>query len=237
MGDALTRFSNLKGHECILSTGTDEHGLKIQESAKKMNMSELQFCEKNSSSFKHLFDISNINYQKFTRTTDQKHKDTVIDFWLRLSKSGMIYKGLHRGWYCVSDETFIPESMVEKVGDVHMSKETGKPVVWTEEENYKFKLSDMQPKILSWLKNNPEIIVPKYQYYAALNQLKEPMADISISRLKSRVSWGIDVPGDKNHVIYVWLDALVNYLTCINYPEQLNPQTLMIHVIGKDILK
>jgi methionyl-tRNA synthetase len=123
-----------------------------------------------------------------------------------------------------------------------VSKESGKPVVWTAEENYKFKLSHFQPLVLEWLLKNPKcihslilVITPKYQYETIISQLQKPLGDLSISRLKSRVSWGIEVPNDPTHVIYVWLDALVNYLTVSGYP--INTTDSHVNIIGKDILK
>jgi methionyl-tRNA synthetase len=156
LADTLSRYQVLKGNCCELSTGTDEHGLKIQEAAAKANSSEIHFCNRNSAAFQSLFNKSDIKYSKFIRTTDGNHIKTVKYFWSLLKESGMIYKGLHQGWYNVSDETFVPESMVVIENGIEKCKESGKVLRWTAEENYKFKLSDFQPRIIAWLLENPD---------------------------------------------------------------------------------
>ena len=181
-------------------------------------------------------------------------------FWNKIEKAGYIYKGYHEGWYSVSDETFVPESQVEErliTGKlVKVSKESGKVVEWTREENYKFKLSAFKEPLLKWLSENPDVIVPSNQYKDILSQLKDnELGDLSISRLKSKVFWGLPVPHDNDHVIYVWLDALTNYLTVTGYPwsdqnypiknekeSNLSRKTLpdwpaAWHIVGKDIIK
>lgn len=142
-----------------------------------------------------------------------------------MEKGGFIYKGYHDGWYSVSDETFVPESQIEdRMVDgklCKVAKDSGKIVEWTREENYKFKLSAFRRPLIAWLEENPKVIVPANQYKDVLHHLQEnELADLSISRLKSRVSWGIRVPNDDDHVIYVWLDALTNYLTVTGYPQK-----------------
>ena len=190
-------------------------------------------------------------------------------FWNEIEQAGYIYKGFHEGWYSVSDETFVPESQIEDVIrdgiSIKVSKESGKVVEWTKEENYKFRLSAFKERLLEWLLKNPKVIVPSNQYKDILNQLKEnELGDLSISRLRSKVSWGIPVPNDDHHVIYVWLDALTNYLTVTGYPfdnqnpaiqKKTHPTLTLIdndnqsarnhlpdwpaswHIVGRDIIK
>ena len=234
LADTLTRFDALKERPSLLSTGTDEHGLKIFQAAQAAQRSSLDFCDLNSSLFKDLFSKAHVKAD-FIRTTEKRHEKTVHHFWNVLNNKGYIYKGEHQGWYCISEETFVTENMVESRLGKMVLKENGKSVEWMSEPNYKFKLSAFRQPLLDWLHSNPQVIRPDHQYAAALKQLDRPLADLSISRLKTKVPWGISVPNDEEHVIYVWLDALVNYLTVSGYPE--NSSGPFFHVVGKDILK
>ncbi|KAI8620768.1 tRNA synthetases class I (M)-domain-containing protein [Chytriomyces sp. MP71] len=257
LGDTLKRWYELKGHTTVYSTGTDEHGLKIQEAAKKAKKDPKRFCDAISDKFKVLFDDANVSYTRFIRTTDPDHYVAVEAIWRKLVQTGYIYKGKHEGWYSISDETFYPPTQVESV--IHaqtgkesmVSKETGKVVEWTVEENYKFKLGAVRDRLVEWLEANPEAILPKAQYLNILNSLKakpdtdghDGLGDISVSRPVSRLQWGIPVPDDPSHVIYVWLDALTNYLTVAGYPwpnAEAQGQSCWPaswHVVGKDIIK
>ncbi|KAJ3234965.1 methionyl-tRNA synthetase [Chytriomyces hyalinus] len=253
LADTLKRWYALKGHEALYSTGTDEHGLKIQEAARKAKQDPKEFCDAISHKFKVLFDSANVSYTRFIRTTDSDHYTAVDAIWRKLVQNGYIYKGTHEGWYSISDETFYPATQVEAVKDVKTgvetmkSKESGKPVEWTVEENYKFRLGDLKERLVEWLEANPDAILPKAQYLNVLNTLKstgeESLGDISVSRPSSRLQWGIPVPDDPSHVIYVWLDALTNYLTVAGYPwldaatQAKSAWPVQWHVVGKDIVK
>ncbi|KAI8911925.1 tRNA synthetases class I (M)-domain-containing protein [Powellomyces hirtus] len=267
LADTLKRWYDLQGYSTVFSTGTDEHGQKIQEAALKNNMEPGAFCDRVSENFKRLFKEANISYTDYIRTTEPRHKRTVWSLWETLKNAGYIYKGSHEGWYAVSDETFYPLSQVEERLDQNgnaagmFSKETGQPVVWTKEENYKFRLSAFQSRLVAWLEANPNAIVPRAQYnevmLALTTRASEQLSDLSISRLRRRVEWGIPVPDDPDHVIYVWLDALANYLTVLGYPWSTPkgsslPSTAshdaaiaqlqdawpaQWHIVGKDILK
>ncbi|KAJ3055330.1 methionyl-tRNA synthetase [Rhizophlyctis rosea] len=271
LADVLRRWYEFKGHKAILSTGTDEHGQKIQEAAAKQGISPRVFCDDISKEFKKLFDTANISYTDYIRTTDARHKEAVHALWKRLSDAGHIYKGHHEGWYSVSDETFVPSNQLEEIvapdGRKSMiSKESGNPVVWTKEENYKFRLGAFRENLLKWLRSNPDCehqhvvppplnmklinsaaIIPKLRYneiVAALSDSDDHLTDLSVSRVRSRLQWGIPVPGDEDHVVYVWLDALTNYLTVTGYPWKTAEQQALkdawpaqSHVIGKDIIK
>ncbi|KAJ3301771.1 methionyl-tRNA synthetase [Kappamyces sp. JEL0829] len=248
MADVMKRWYQLKGFETLYSVGTDEHGLKIQQAAQGAGKSPQLFCDEISEEFKKLFHRAKVEPTDYIRTSEDRHYAAVTALWKRLQDGGWIYKGYHEGWYSVSDETFVPESQIEERwtnGSPQMtrqySKESGKVVEWTREENYKFKLSAFQRPLIEWLEANDETIVPPHHHRDILAQLKEgELQDLSISRLKSRVSWGIPVPGDPDHVIYVWLDALTNYLTVTGFPwKQEMPLAWPAswHIVGKDIIK
>ncbi|TPX33610.1 methionine---tRNA ligase [Synchytrium microbalum] len=249
--DVMKRFYELQGRPVIFSTGTDEHGLKIQQSAKKAKKPPSVFCDEISSSFVSLAKKANVSYTDFIRTTEPRHYKAVDALWTRLCDAGFIYKGHHEGWYSISDETFYPPSQVadETQPDgsvVKIARDSGQRVEWTREENYKFKLGSMRNQLLEWLQNNPTAIVPQQKWEEVIEHIKSltetPDSDLSISRLKSRVDWGIPVPNDPDHVIYVWLDALTNYLTVTGYPwtESVSKKDYWpaeCHIIGKDIIK
>ncbi|KAJ3277924.1 methionyl-tRNA synthetase, partial [Borealophlyctis nickersoniae] len=252
LADTLRRWYEFTGREALLSTGTDEHGQKIQEAAAKNKTTPKVFCDRISGHFKDLFDSANISYTDFIRTTDPRHYEAVSALWTRLVDRGYIYKGHHEGWYSVSDESFYAETQVEEVvgedGSKYMvSKESGQRVVWTKEENYKFRLSMMKDRLVEWMTSNPDVIIPKNQYnqiLATLTDSPDSLQDLSVSRLRSRLQWGIPVPGDEEHVIYVWLDALTNYLTVTGFPWDTPERAAKKgawpaawHVVGKDIIK
>ncbi|CAG8549694.1 1462_t:CDS:10, partial [Dentiscutata erythropus] len=248
--DSLKRYYELNDKKVILSTGTDEHGLKIQQAAAKVNQSPQEFCDNVSERFRELFDMANISYTTFIRTTEQKHKDAVKFFWEQLVNNGYIYKGVHEGWYSISDEAFYNASQVqisnsdEKIASV---LESGQLVEWTEEENYKFRLSKCKDELLRWLDENPDVITPSNRFNEVKAFIKSDLVDISVSRPQSRLYWGIPVPKDSNQTIYVWLDALINYLTVTGYPWQTQENSVNkhsmsgwpvdVHIVGKDIIR
>ncbi|KAG0296439.1 methionyl-tRNA synthetase [Dissophora globulifera] len=251
LSDTFKRFQELKGRKAILSTGTDEHGLKIQQAAELLGMKEIDLCNDVSQRFRDLFDAANISYTTFIRTTEPRHADAVKEIWDQLWARGYIYKGKHEGWYSVSDEAFYPsthvqEKLNEKTGEkYHIAVETGKMVEWTTEENYKFKLSAFTDKLNEWLEQNPNAILPLSRHQEVQSWLKTPLADLSISRPRSRLTWGIPIPGDDSHVMYVWMDALTNYLTVTGYPwKNMSEAQRAVcgwpadaQVVGKDILR
>ncbi|KAJ1550533.1 methionyl-tRNA synthetase, partial [Nowakowskiella sp. JEL0078] len=234
LADIMKRWYEFIGRESYLCTGTDEHGLKIQNAARDAKTDPKSFCDSISTKFLDLCEASNISQTDFIRTTEKRHYDAVTK---RLKESGYIYKGKHEGWYCVSDETFYPVKQVIEVDGNMISKETGKKVEWTSEENYKFRLSNMRVPLLNWIKSNPDVILPKSRYDEIVSTLEGEIADLSISRPKSRLQWGIPVPDDEDHVIYVWMDALTNYLTVCGFPNSLIGWPADWHVVGKDIIK
>ncbi|KAF8515363.1 tRNA synthetases class I (M)-domain-containing protein [Hysterangium stoloniferum] len=262
IADILSRYNRLKDPSCprALVTGTDEHGAKIQLAASINGMAKREklFCDRISKRFQDLAIAANLSYTRFIRTTDTDHIKAVSHFWNELNRRGYIYKGGHSGWYSVSDECFYTETQVERrgtdaSGESNMvSKETGNVVEWTEEENYKFRLSEFRERLLERYSANmartaatTSSILPKEQF----DQIREILSDsdqvkdISISRPSSRLTWGIPVPNDPSHVIYVWVDALCSYLTGVGYPWSDGKEGSAhgwppnIQVIGKDILR
>lgn len=201
----------------------------------------MQFCNEISSKFKLLADEFGIDYTTFIRTTSPEHKETVTQFWTRLVENGFIYKAKYEGWYCLSDETFYSDLQTQDIvrdgKTIKVSIESGNSVEWSAEENYMFKLSAFKKDLLQWLDSNPDVIQPKKFHTLNRLNIEQHLADISMSRPTNRLQWGIPVPGDSSQTIYVWLDALVNYLTVAGRSKSGSFWPIDCHVIGKDILK
>lgn len=231
LADVIKRYNCLNGKDTYLLTGIDEHGLKIQTAAEKLNLQPKVLCDQLAVKFKQLAEIGNIENNRFMRTTDADHVKTVNDMWAKLVEAGFIYKGSHSGYYCVSDETYYPRDKCHEVNGKLVSIETGKEVEWTEEENYFFRLSAMRDQLLAFYEANPEFVMPKDVYKGIIDEVSRDLPDLSISRPKSRLSWGIPVPGDDSQVVYVWLDALVNYATAQGFETV----SEAVHIVGKDI--
>ncbi|RLN97886.1 hypothetical protein BBJ28_00023893 [Nothophytophthora sp. Chile5] len=244
LGDALSRWYRVKNRNVLFTTGTDEHGLKVQEAAEASGTTNYKgFCDNVSSRFDQIFQEANVDYTRFIRTSDSDHHEAVAAFWRTIRDNGHIYLGNHESWYCKSDESFLTEMQVEDVQDaegntVKVSKESGHRVEMLREENYKFRLSEFQDRLLEWLDANPDVIVPKSRYNEVRASITGGLRDLSVSRLSEKIQWAIKVPDDDNHCVYVWLDALTNYLTSAGYPgnvERAWPADY--HIVGKDILK
>lgn len=246
--DILKRWQILKGRHAILCTGTDEHGMKIQQAAAKAKSPPKEFCDLTAETFKNLAKKAEISNDHFVRTTDEDHKAAVQYFWTMLKERGYIYESKHEGWYCISDETYYPESTIEKrldpfTGRTFMaSQETGKEVEWTSERNYHFRLSRFKDRLLNFYKANPEFIVPQSRMNDVVKWVSDGLEDLSVSRPVERLSWGVQVPDDESQTIYVWLDALINYITKAGYPftpgkESEGGWPADVQVIGKDIVR
>tara|TARA_Y100000758_G_scaffold34954_1_gene22908 strand:- start:162 stop:1694 length:1533 start_codon:yes stop_codon:yes gene_type:complete len=240
VSDVFARFKTIDGYKVHFLTGTDEHGQKIQRAAKDNKMDPLDFCNKISQTFKDLCKILNLSNADFIRTTENRHKVSVQYLWKELEKSGDIYLSKYSGWYSVSDEAFYHEDEIEIKEDLKVSISSGSKVEWVEEESYFFKLSKWQDKLIEYYEKNPDFILPKGRKNEVVSFVKSGLKDLSISR--KSFSWGIKVPSNKEHVIYVWLDALTNYISALKYPDTSN--TLYknfwpadVHIIGKDILR
>ncbi|KAK4552979.1 methionyl-tRNA synthetase [Recurvomyces mirabilis] len=246
--DVMKRWQVLKGRKAVLMTGTDEHGMKIQQAAAKANTQPKEFCDKGAETFKDLAKKIDISNEIFIRTTDQRHKEAVEYAWLRLWDKGYIYESKHEGWYSVSDETFYPPTQVQLIVDpptgrkIMASIETGKEVEWTSERNYHFRLTAFKEKLLDFYKSNPDFVVPRTRMEDVVNHVNTALTDLSVSRPVDRLTWGIRVPTDESQTIYVWLDALLNYATVAGYPftpgqEHAGGWPADIHVVGKDIVR
>ena len=227
--DIIARYKRLKENDVHFSVGTDEHGLKIQRTAKEQGKTPQKFVDEMSETFKELFDKLNISYNDFIRTTEKRHEKTVHNIYDKLLKKGDIYKGNYEGLYCVSCETYYTEKE-QGICPIHKKK-----LEIIKEESYFFKMSKYQKQLIKHIKENKEFIIPQIRKNEILERLKEPLKDLSISR--NSFDWGIKIPNDKKHVFYVWVDALTNYLTTIGYPdEKYKNYWPSIHVIGKDIV-
>ena len=240
VADIFARFKRLEGYNVLFLTGTDEHGQKIQKEAKKNNKSPKLFCDELSEKFKNLTKTLNLSNNDFIRTTEQRHYESVIEIWNRLVNSGDIYLDKYSGWYSVSDEAFYDEDEIEDKNGKKLSKMSGSTVEWVEEESYFFKLSAWAEKLLEHYKKNEDFILPYTRKNEVVSFVEKGLKDLSISR--TSFSWGIPVPKDNKHVIYVWLDALTNYISALNFPDINDPKyknfwPADVHIIGKDILR
>ncbi len=240
VADFFARFKKIDGYNVFFLTGTDEHGQKIQRAAEKNNKKPLEFCDDISKNFKELTNTLNLSNTDFIRTTEKRHYNSVQNLWNILEKKGEIYLSNYSGWYSVSDEAFYSEEEVENKDGTKISKASGSIVEWVEEESYFFRLSKWQDKLLEFYNNNENFILPKSRKNEVLSFVKSGLKDLSVSR--KSFSWGIKVPSNENHVIYVWLDALTNYISALNYPDTndnlyQNYWPADLHMIGKDILR
>jgi methionyl-tRNA synthetase len=240
VADVFARFKKIEGFDVHFLTGTDEHGLKIQRAAEKKNMDPLEFCNEITQTFRNLSKTLNLSNTDFIRTTEDRHIKSVQHLWNLLEKNGDIYLSKYSGWYSVSDEAFYAEDEVEIKNNKKISISSGSLVEWVEEESYFFKLSKFQNKLLEFYEKNPEFILPNSRRNEVIKFVKGGLKDLSVSR--KSFSWGIKVPTNKEHIIYVWLDALTNYISALNYPNENNTLykkywPASIHLIGKDILR
>lgn len=245
LADTIKRYADLQQKTTKHSAGTDEHGLKIQQAAERAGKDALKFCTKFSNRFRELQKAANSSITDFARTTDQQHKATVAHLWNVLADNGFIYQGEHSGWYAVSDEAFYTSTQVEERLDPATGKstmvaiESGQPVEWISETNYKFKLSAFKDQLIQWIESNPDVIYPEIRRNEVLGWLQSGLEDLSVSRPRSRLQWGIPVPDDPNHTIYVWVDALATYAAADGYPWQKEPEFFPpdVQVVGKDIVR
>ena len=240
IADFFARFKKIDGFNVYFLTGTDEHGLKIQRSAEKLNKDPKSFCDEISKTFEDLTKTLNLSNTDFIRTTEDRHKVSVQNLWNILEKNNQIFLSKYSGWYSVSDEAFYNEDEVEEKDGLKISKSSGSAVEWVEEESFFFKLSEWEKPLLDFYEKNKNFILPESRRNEVISFVKSGLKDLSVSR--KTFSWGVKVPSDENHVVYVWLDALTNYLSSLKYPDENNelyknfwPADL--HIIGKDILR
>lgn len=230
-------------------TGTDEHGLKIQAVAEKEGVLPKELVDQVSQNFQNLAYAFNVRPDRFIRTTDPDHVKVVQLFWKLMEEKNLIYKSFHSGWYSVSDEAFYSEGQVHDIMDPKTGKkrkvsiESNSEVFFHDEENYFFKLSAFKDRLIGFLKSNPTFVYPPQKGSELLRLIEmEDLEDLSISRPSSRLSWGIDVPNDPSQKIYVWFDALINYLTAAGYPDLCHEESdciwpALTHIVGKDIIR
>jgi len=240
VADVFARFKRLEGYQVHFLTGTDEHGLKIQREAEKNKKDVKVFCDELSEKFKKLTKTLNLSNDDFIRTTEKRHYESVKGIWNRLVDSGDIYLSKYAGWYSVSDEAYYTEEEIREEGGKKIAISSGSQVDWFEEESYFFKLSAWQDKLLAHYDKYPDFIGPKSRYNEIYQFVKSGLNDLSVSRTSFK--WGIPVPNNDKHIIYVWLDALTNYISGLNFPNTEDKlfKTFWpanIHVIGKDILR
>ena len=240
IADFFARFKTIDNYDVHFLTGTDEHGLKIQRSAEKAGQAPQVFCNNISKTFKELSKTLNLSNTDFIRTTEDRHKKTVQHLWNELEKNDDIYLSNYSGWYSVSDEAFYNEDEIEEVDGKKIAISSKSSVEWIEEESYFFRLSKWEKPLLDYYEANPDFIAPLSRKNEVISFVKSGLKDLSVSR--KSFSWGIPVPNNKNHVIYVWLDALTNYLSALNYPNTNDDLfkkfwPASIHLIGKDILR
>ena len=233
--DVIARFMLLAGRDVKYLTGTDEHGQKVEKSAKNASILPQEFADKTSASFYKMMNSLNISNDDFIRTTEARHKKAVSAFWKQLEASENIYLGKYDGWYSVRDEAYYAESELTEYG----LAPSGATVEWVEESSYFFALSKWQNKLLDYYDKNPNFILPKSRRNEVISFVSNGLTDLSISRTSFK--WGVPVPGNPDHVIYVWLDALVNYIAALGYPDKGEDFTKFwpasAHVVGKDILR
>ncbi len=237
--DAIARFHRLSGKDVRFQTGTDEHGLKMVQTARDKGMDVRDLCRDMSDQFQAMCDKLNVSYDRFIRTTEPAHHAACQELWKRLDAAGDIELGRYEGWYSVRDEAFYEEKELTAGPDGVKLSPQGTPVEWTVEENFRFKLSAYTDKLLAYYEAHPDFVQPESRFNEVKRFVEGGLNDLSISR--TSFDWGVKVPGAENHVMYVWLDALTNYLTGLGYPEATAEMATYwpadLHLIGKDVVR
>src|ERR1700729_1955947 len=237
--DAIARFKRLDGFDVRFLTGTDEHGLKMVETAAAEGIPTAELARRNSDVFQRLQQKLNISFDRFIRTTDADHHEASKDIGGRMEAAGDIYLDSFSGWYSVRDERFFVESETAVVEGNRIAVETGTPVTWTEEQTYFFRLSSYAERLLAHYAANPDFIAPEVRRNEVVRFVSGGLRDLSISR--TTFDWGVKVPNDPDHVMYVWVDALTNYITGVGFPDEDSPNWRYwpadVHIIGKDIIR
>lgn len=241
--DVMARFKRLDGYRVKFLTGTDEHGQKVAKAAADRGISPQELCDQNSQNFRDLAKTLGASNDDFIRTTEPRHVKACQALWNTLKKNGEIYLGKYEGWYAVRDEAFYDESELTKNAAGDRIAPSGAPVEWVKEESYFFPLSKWQERLLAFYDAHPDFIGPKSRFNEVYSFVKGGLMDLSISR--TAFSWGIPVPDDAKHVMYVWIDALTNYITALGYPEDTEAfrtfwsaaESFAMHMVGKDIIR
>ncbi|NOW48618.1 methionyl-tRNA synthetase [Novosphingobium sp. SG751A] len=237
--DVIARFQRASGRDVRFQTGTDEHGLKMAQKARELGITPRALCDEMSAHFQAMCDTLNISYDKFQRTTDEAHYRASQAIWQAMEAKGDLYLDRYEGWYSVRDEAFYDESELVAGEDGVKLSPQGTPVEWTVEESWFFRLSAYGDKLLALYAEHPEFIQPESRRNEVIRFVEGGLRDLSISR--TSFDWGVPVPGSPGHVMYVWVDALTNYLTGLGYPEKTSEMDKWwpadIHLIGKDIVR
>ena len=238
--DALARFRRLQGKDVFFLTGTDEHGVKMLQTARKQGISPAELADRNTPRFREMVAMLNCSNDDFIRTREQRHKRACEEIWRRMQANGDIYLGKYAGWYSVRDEAYYDESELQEGAGGQKLSPQGTPVEWVEEESYFFRLSAYQAKLLAHYEANPEFIGPETRANEVKSFVRRGLQDLSVSR--TTFDWGIPVPGDPKHIMYVWVDALTNYLTGVGFPDMESDKfkrfwPAEVHIIGKDIIR
>jgi len=233
--DVIARYKRRQGFHTFFLMGVDEHSLNVEKQARSNNLPPKEYCDQMVVKFKDTWHALNISFDDFIRTTDERHKSAVKKLMLAIYNNGDIYKGKYEGWYCTSCEAFLQEKdLTDKKCPVH-----GKEPQWIKEENYFFRLSKYQQPLLDYLEKNPDFIKPEMRFNEIINVIKGGLEDISVTR--SSMGWGIPVPFDEKQVVYVWFDALINYISGVGYSQESDKFKKYwpcdMHVIGKDITR
>ena len=238
--DVIARFMRLDGHDVMFLTGTDEHGQKVEKSAQAAGVEPQAFCDSVSGNFRDLTRILNVSNDDFIRTTEPRHVAASQGIWQALEQAGDIYLDTYSGWYAVRDEAYYAEDELTKGADGTLTAPSGAEVEWVEEPSYFFRLSAWGDRLLDHYARNPDAILPEARRNEVLSFIRQGLKDLSISRTSFK--WGVPVPGDDGHIIYVWLDALTNYITAVGYPDREDARFRTywpadIHMVGKDIVR
>src|SRR3954463_10442441 len=237
--DAIARFKRLDGYDVFFLTGTDEHGIKIAQTAAKEGITPKQLVDRNTARFHEMAKLLNCSNDQFIRTTEERHHKSSQAIWERMKQNGDIYLSKYAGWYSVRDEAYYDESETHIENGVRIGA-LGTPVEWVEEESYFFKLSAYQDKLLKLYAEVPDFVLPRERLNEVASFVRGGLKDLSVSR--TTFDWGVKVPGNPKHVMYVWVDALTNYITAVGYPDTESPKFRRywpadLHVIGKDIVR
>src|SRR5215213_1990303 len=239
--DAIARFMRLDGYDVFFLTGTDEHGQKIQQTATKEGVTARELVDRNVLQFRAMVERMNCSNDDYIRTTEERHHRSSAAIWQRMEKNGDIYLDKYAGWYSVRDEAYYAEDETHvNEHKVRLATKTGTPVEWVEEESYFFKLSAYQQKLIDLYDRDPQYVLPKERLNEVASFVKGGLQDLSISR--TTFDWGIRVPGNPKHIMYVWVDALTNYITAAGFPDDNSEKFKRywpadLHVIGKDIVR
>jgi len=238
--DVLARFKRLDGFQVKFLTGTDEHGQKVEKAAALAGVTPQAFVDRVSQNFRDLCETMNFSNDDFIRTTEDRQTVAVQALWKRLEEAGQIYLGSYSGWYAVRDEAFYGEDELTEGPDGKKFAPSGAECEWMEEPSYFFRLSAWGEPLLKFYEENPDFIAPAGRRNEVISFVKSGLRDLSISR--TTFDWGVPVPGDEKHIMYVWLDALTNYITAVGYPETSNEEYVRywpadLHMVGKDILR